>query len=164
MQATGILDSLIFQQMEGTTKAKEIVKCLACSDNGKICTLYLFAGKSTILSGYQEKISSFSDVSLPPGNKVWGKVLFSQAFVYPQGDLCMMSLPVWLPGPIYLLGVSVPGPMFFLGGLCLGSLCPGGLSPGVSLSGGVSVGRLPSGIRKVGGMHPTRMFSCFKLY
>ena len=26
-----------------------------------------------------------------------------------------MSLPVWLPGPMFLLGVSVSGPMFLLG-------------------------------------------------
>ena len=34
-----------------------------------------------------------------------------------QGGFCMMSLPVWLPGPMFLLGVSVSGPMFHLGGL-----------------------------------------------
>ena len=27
----------------------------------------------------------------------------------------MMSLPVWLPGPMFLPGVSVSGPMFFRG-------------------------------------------------
>ena len=38
----------------------------------------------------------------------------------------MMSLPVWLPGTMFLLvGVSVPGHMFLLGGLCPGGLCPG---------------------------------------
>ena len=44
----------------------------------------------------------------------------------------MMSLPVWLPGPMFLLGgVSDSGPMFLLGvsvhrGLCVGrSLCRG---------------------------------------
>ena len=32
-----------------------------------------------------------------------------------RGGLCMMSLPVWLPGPMFLLGeVSVPGTMFLL--------------------------------------------------
>ena len=36
-----------------------------------------------------------------------------------------MSLPVWLPGPMFLLEVSVPGPMFFPRGLCLESLPPG---------------------------------------
>ena len=29
----------------------------------------------------------------------------------------MMSLPVWLPGPIFLWGVCVPGPMFLQGAL-----------------------------------------------
>ena len=37
-----------------------------------------------------------------------------------RGGLCMMSLPVWLPGAMFLLGVSVSGAMFLLGGLCLG--------------------------------------------
>ena len=32
-----------------------------------------------------------------------------------EGGLCMMSLPVWLPGPMFLPGVSVSGPMFFRG-------------------------------------------------
>ena len=81
----------------------------------------------------------------------------------------MMSLPVWLPGPMFFLGrISVSGPMFLLGrgvsvqGVCAGGLCPrnlclgdvsvqagvcpgglgpGGLYPGGSLSRGVSVGR-----------------------
>ena len=33
----------------------------------------------------------------------------------PQWGVCMMSLPVWLPGPMFLPGVSVPNPMFLLG-------------------------------------------------
>ena len=33
----------------------------------------------------------------------------------------MMSLPVWLTGPMFLPGVFVPGPMFVPGG---GGLCP----------------------------------------
>ena len=32
-----------------------------------------------------------------------------------HGGFCIMSLPVWLPGPMFLLGVSVSGPMFLLG-------------------------------------------------
>ena len=32
----------------------------------------------------------------------------------------MMSLPVKLPGPMFLLGISVSGPMFLTGGLCQG--------------------------------------------
>ena len=84
----------------------------------------------------------------------------------------MMSLFVWLFGPMFLLrgGVSVSGPMFlpgeslswgFLsrgrslsrGGLCPGGLCPvglcpvgslfGDLCPGESLSRGVSVRETP---------------------
>ena len=37
----------------------------------------------------------------------------------------MMSLPVWLPGPMFLLGVSVSAVMFLPGDLCPGGLCPG---------------------------------------
>ena len=40
------------------------------------------------------------------------------------GGVSMMSLPVLLSGPIFLLGVSVPGPMFLPGG---GSLSRGAL-------------------------------------
>ena len=64
--------------------------------------------------------------SLPPANEVWGKVIFSG---WGSGGLCMMSLLVWLPGPLFLLGGvcprgSLPGPMFL---------------PWGSLSGGISV-------------------------
>ena len=63
--------------------------------------------------------------------------------------VCMMLLPVLLPGPMSLLGglclwshvlsrvVSVQG-----GSLSRG-LCPGGLSPGGSLSRGVSIREIP---------------------
>ena len=68
----------------------------------------------------------------------------------------MMSLPVWLPGPMFLLGgVSVQrglclGCVSVHRGLCLGGvLCPGDLCLGVSE------------IRKVGGTHPTGMLSCY---
>ena len=56
-----------------------------------------------------------------------GKVMFLHLSVVHSvhmGVLCMMSIPVWLPFPIFLLGISVPGPM----------VLPGGLSPGGSLS------------------------------
>ena len=100
--------------------------------------------------------------------------------------LCMMSLPLWLHVPMFLLGegVSSHGLMFLLevsvqGGLCPGgaSLCrrgvsdlQGGLYPGggslswrgVSVQ-GVFVGR-PYGIRKTDSAHPTRMLSCFFLH
>ena len=36
--------------------------------------------------------------------------------------LCMMSLSVYLPGPMFLWGVSVPGLMFYHAGHCLGVL------------------------------------------
>ena len=55
----------------------------------------------------------------------------------------MMSLPVWLPGPMFLLGA------LRLGGLCLEGLCLGvsvrGVSvQGVSVQGGLSGGSLPN--------------------
>ena len=53
------------------------------------------------------------------------------------GVLCMMPLPVWLPGPMFLVGGS--------------------------LSRAVSLQRPPPRIRKVGGEHPTGMLSCFKI-
>ena len=49
-----------------------------------------------------------------------GKVMFLHLYVSPSihaGGLCMMSLLVWLPGPLFLLGVSVSGPIFLPGGL-----------------------------------------------
>ena len=55
---------------------------------------------------------------LLPANEVWGKVIFSQACVshsVHRGGLFMMSLPVCLPGPMFLLGVYVSGPIFLLG-------------------------------------------------
>ena len=102
----------------------------------------------------------------------------------------MMSLPVWLPGPMFLRGVSVPsGPMFLPGewvsvqggwslclvpcslgkgflsrGLC-SSLSRGfsiqrGLSPGGLCPEGVSVRETPPRTVKRGGAHPTEMLSC----
>ena len=75
---------------------------------------------------------------LPPANEVWGKVIFSQASVCPQGSLCLEGGPC--PGGL-CPGVSVWG---FLsrgslsrglcsGGLCQGGLCQGGLCQGGSL-------------------------------
>ena len=64
--------------------------------------------------------------SLPPANKIWGKVIFSEARVsHSVGGVSLykMSLPVWLPGPMFLLGVSVQGEGSLSsgdGGLCLG--------------------------------------------
>ena len=55
-------------------------------------------------------------------------------YYYYVLDLCMMSPPVWLPGPMFLLRVSVSGTMFIPGGSLSGGslfsvqgvLCPGG--------------------------------------
>ena len=50
---------------------------------------------------------------LPTANEVWGKVMFLQESVCPQG--CMVSLPVCLTDPMFLSrGVSVSGPMCLL--------------------------------------------------
>ena len=83
----------------------------------------------------------------------------------------MMSLPVWQTGP-----------MFLLGGLCLWShvssercLCPvgslssrvsvqGGLCPEGSLTGRPPLDRDPVYSDESGGMHPTGMLSCLKVY
>ena len=56
------------------------------------------------------------------------------------GGLIMMSLPVWLPGPMFLLGGLYRCSCVPFGGLCpRGSLSRGSLSRGASLSRGVSV-------------------------
>ena len=66
----------------------------------------------------------------------------------------MMSFPVWLPGPMFLLGGLCPWSHVpsRVGVSVQGILCPGG-----SLSRGVSVWgcREISEIGKAGGMHPT---------
>ena len=68
---------------------------------------------------------------LPPANEVLGKIIFSQVSVRRQVGLCLMSHPVWLPGPLFILGISVPGSMFLSGGLCWGKgLCSWGPCPG----------------------------------
>ena len=107
------------------------------------------------------------------------------------GGLCMVSLPVWLSGPMFLLGASLslvpcsffcpgkslyggslcrglcPGEVSIQGRLCPGGDCPGSLCLGVSVQGkGVSVQGgvsigTPPRIRKAGGTHPTGMLSCF---
>ena len=68
--------------------------------------------------------------------------------VCPQEGLCMMSLPVWLPGPMFLLGGalclwshvlsagSLSRGISVQGNFCPGGLYPGGLCPGESLSRG----------------------------
>ena len=100
----------------------------------------------------------------------------------------MMSLSVWLPGPVFLLGggggFSVQGVSLWEGlclglvfvqrvsvqwDLCLGVLCPGmggGFCPWMGgflsfrgvLCPGVSVGG------QAGSTHPTGMLSCFEMH
>ena len=63
---------------------------------------------------------------LPPANEVWGKVIFSEASVILSGGgggFCMSSLPVWLPGPMFSLGVLCPWPHVPFGGSLSGGLC-----------------------------------------
>ena len=59
----------------------------------------------------------------------WSRIFWTLSML---GGFCMMSLPVWLSGPMFPLGreVSVPGPMFLLGGLCPGASLSGGVCPG----------------------------------
>ena len=98
--------------------------------------------------------------SLGQGNISEAYVILSmEGVVGDGGGLCMMSLPVWLHGPMFLPGVFVPGLMFFLGVSVLGvsdqrGLCPGGLYR--------ETPHPP--IRKAGGRHPTGMLSCFHIY
>ena len=59
---------------------------------------------------------SLTSLSLTHTHEVWGTVMFLHtSVILSTGSLCMMSLPVWLPGPMFLLGVSVFGPMLILG-------------------------------------------------
>ena len=81
---------------------------------------------------------------------------------FSWGGLCMMSLPIWLPGLMFFLGGPVPGPMFLL----WVPLSRGSLSRGVSVwvvpVQGVSVYGvfIGSQIRKAGCTHPTGMHCC----
>ena len=55
--------------------------------------------------------------------------MFSEGIVCPQVGLCMMSLPVWLPSPMCLLGGGSRVPCSLQGGLCPGvSVKEGSLS------------------------------------
>ena len=108
---------------------------------------------------------------LPPANKVWDKVIFSE--FTGRGQYLLMSLAVWLPGLMFLLGgVSVLGSMFLLGvsvwgrkvcpevivreiSVRVGSLCPGEFLSRGFLSGGVSVwGGLCPGVSVLGSLCP----------
>ena len=85
---------------------------------------------------------------LPPANEVWGKVIFSQVFFHPRGGLCMMSLPVWLSVPMFLLGGSLTRvPCSFWGVSVQGVSVQEGVSvhrvsvQGVFVHGGLCAGR-----------------------
>ena len=116
---------------------------------------------------------------LRPSNEVWGKVMFLHVChsVLGIGGLCMMSLPIWLPGPRFLPGGlclwshvlgegSVQGVCVWRtsvwrslsmgvsvhgvsvqGDFCPGGLCPEGLCPGGLLSREVSVRENPPDIQ-----------------
>ena len=62
----------------------------------------------------------------------------------------MMSLPVWLPGPMFLLECLCPSTHVPSSGLC----------PEEVSVWGVSAGRPPAGIRKASSTHPNGMHSC----
>ena len=65
-----------------------------------------------------------------------------QSFYLWGGSLCMMSLPVWLPGPIFLLGrrVLCARSLVPSGGLCFWSHVP---SKGFPSRGSLSRGSVP---------------------
>ena len=47
---------------------------------------------------------------LPPANELWGKVMFlHMSVILTTEGLCIVSLPVWLPGPMFLPGGSRGG-------------------------------------------------------
>ena len=64
----------------------------------------------------------------PPANEVWGKVMFLHMSIIlsTRSGVYMMSLLIWLPGPMFLLvgGGGVSGPIFLPGGQ--EGLCPEG--------------------------------------
>ena len=89
--------------------------------------------------------SSPLDEHLPPANEVWGKVIFLQVCVshsvhrrgWVGGHLCMMSPPVWLPGPMFLLpGICAWSHVPSQGYVSKGSLSRESVSKDVSLSRG----------------------------
>ena len=99
------------------------------------------------------KLPSVDVHLLPLANEVWGKVMFLLASVILFiGVLCMMSLSVWLPGPMFLRRVSVSA--------------QGSLSGVFSVQGyrrmsirRPPVGQRPPGMVKSGGTHPNGMHS-----
>ena len=84
------------------------------------------------------------------------------------GGLCMMSLPIWLPGPMLILGESLSlvlcSPCSFQGVLCPWCLCPGGIFPEVSVQGVSPDTHAETPLwRRAGGIHPTGMLCCFSI-
>ena len=77
--------------------------------------------------------------------------IFSGVRLSTEGSLCMISLPVWLPGPMFVLG----GSAYRGGDLLPGGQHPVGFASRESSSRGVCLQGTPLPIRKVGGMHPT---------
>ena len=86
-------------------------------------------------SSIKHSLSIEMESSLPPANEVSSKVIFSEAcvshFVQGGGGVClyMMSLPAWLPGPIFLQGGLCLGEVSVQGGSLgrgKGVLCAGG--------------------------------------
>ena len=78
---------------------------------------------------------------LPSASEIWGKVMclvVSVILSTKGGGLCMVSLPVWPPGLMFIPGVSVSGPMF-LWGVCV----QGSLSRGLCSRGGLCQGDPP---------------------
>ena len=75
----------------------------------------------------------------------------------------MMSLPVWLPCPMVLPGVSVPVPCSFweasVQGVSVWELGSLSRRQGFFVRGG----GLPHRIRKADGPHPSGMLSCLKI-
>ena len=152
------------------------------------------------MSSLRSGVLSFCDAKFclyfyRPQTKLWeGNVLHLPVRLsfcsQGGGDLCKMSLPVWLPGPG---GLPPGGRGFHPGGVGSASRGKGsasgrstsragrGLYPGRSASqgggkrgsasggggeGGSASGKVgrPLRMRKVGGTHPTGMHSCLKKF
>ena len=117
---------------------------------------------------YQQKLLPPSKESLGQGNVFYTCLLFC-----PMGGICMMSLSVWLPGPIFLLGmslslvpcsfqgVSVWGSLSWGGCLCPWGLCPGGVSGGLCPGGLYQGESFPPTNRD--DTHPTGMHYCYNI-
>ena len=93
----------------------------------KLSHMFLFGSTQHIIDTVNYKdIITTRKRSLGHGN-VFESVC--QSF-YSQGGLCMMSLPVWLPGPRFLEGVSLCLAPCSFRGVCVKGLCEGGYLKG----------------------------------